>query len=251
MKFIHTLIALSVVVAWSACSSPTDVPANRRQDQDTTLLTHHSDSLLLSPQLIDFGQTLLPTRVKRSIELKNLAPGDTFVITSLELRNGGQGFSVDTTALPIVLIGTGDVTTTIEVTFAPRQAGTFWDTLCINGSTKHCARLVGTAVLPATECQGIYFSDIVVGSVIDTVITITNHGTDPMTITSITISGPEAANFMIVSLVSPVQIPPNETLSFTLRFVPDSKRTFQALLHFSTTGGAGPIRDYCLSGTGI
>jgi hypothetical protein len=252
MKFILTLIALSVVVAWSACTSPTDVPANRRQDQDTTKTTHRSDSLRINPQVIDFGQTTLPTRIKRSIELRNLAPGDTFVVTSLELRNGGQVFWVDTTALPIMLIGTGDVTTTIEVTFAPKQAGTFWDTLCINGSTKHCALLVGGAVSLSSECKGINFIDLAVGEVRDIVVDITNTGTDPMTITSATISGPEAANFMIASLpATPMQISAGGTLSFTVRFAPDSRRTFQALLHFATTGGSSPLRDYCLSGKGI
>jgi hypothetical protein len=250
MKFIHTLIALSVVVAWSACTSPTDVPANRRQD--STLLTHHSDSLLINPQVIDFGQTLLPTRVKRAVELKNLAPGDTFVVTSLELRNGQQGFWVDTTVLPIVLIGTGDLTATIEVTFAPKQASTFRDTLCINGSTKHCAILVGGAVSPNTECQMINFNDLEVGMVRENVINLTNNGADPMTIEAMSISGPEAVNFTVSSLPAmPMQIPPGGTLSFTVRFAPDSKRTFQALLHFSTIGGSTPVRDYCLSGRGI
>jgi hypothetical protein len=249
MKIIHTLTALSVVVAWSACSSPTDVPASRRQD--TTQVTHRSDSLLVNPDKIEFGQLMLPFTSTMSVELTNLAPGDTFMITSLELKNGDQGFSVDDSRLPIVLIGTGDVTRTIDVTFAPTQAGIFIDTLCINGSANHCVELTGVAAFPNTQCRVIEFRDVPVGSAIDTVINVTNYGTDLMTITSITISGAEASNFMIVLPTFPVQIAPSETLSFTLRFVPDSRRTFQALMHLATTGGATLVTDYCLTGKGI
>jgi hypothetical protein len=251
MKIICTLAVLMLALLWSACSSPTDVPANRREDQQKdTATVQRQDSLMLSPLALDYGQMKISATSLQTVMLYNAAAYDTVVITSIVWGNGQNGFSVTSPELPLVLLPGEEGQITVR--FTATRPGIFSDTLCINGVTSHCIAVRAEAL---SSCpKDVQFPGIAVGSSIDTTITLINMGSQSATIASITIQGADAPDFAINSLLPlPVEIQAGASYTLSVRFNPTGRRLSHAIVGFEgmEEHGAGVLQSICLWGQGL
>ncbi len=162
--------------------------------------------------------------------------------------------------LPATIAAGGAIQFTI--TFAPTALGAQTGSLTIQlGSAQETINLTGTATGPVftyaygTNAQNgtplaangtINFADTTVGGNTTLVVTVTNTGSAPGTVSAVTAVGTSA--FIVGSLVSlPTQLAPGAVLSFTLEFAPTVVGPISAKLEinstlFNVTGtGLGPV----------
>ena len=157
-----------------------------------------------------------------------LSPGNactiglTFTPTKTGTVTGTVTITDDATGSPqkISLSGTG-ITTSQEISLS--QTSIFFD-----------AQTVGTTSLP----QFLYYS---------------NQGNTTVTISSVTITGPNAADFVQNHACDTAQVAPGGFCSIRIAFVPGAAGTRTATLAVidNAPGGASPGRQVSLSGIGI
>ena len=153
---------------------------------------------------------------------------------------------------------------TITVTFAPASAGALEATVTVThnslnvaGSTSTVA-LSGTGTAPAAPVAGVAPAALAFGSVNTGTtsaaqgITVINNGNAPLTVTSVAVTGANAAMFTATPTGCNAPIAPTATCTISVRFAPTStgaKAATVSITH-NSNNVAGTVSTVTLSGTG-
>jgi len=110
---------------------------------------------------------------------------------------------------------------------------------------------VGRRAAPALELSGASanFGAVIVGESREmALITVKNTGDESADITAVTSS---AAEFTVTTTSFPQTVAANSSITFTVRFNPESAAEFSATLTFATTDPANPDLQFSVAGSGI
>ena len=177
------------------------------------------------------------------------------VISAISITgtNANQ-FSFASGTLPITVAP--NATSTINVTFSPTTTGAKSATLSItdnaNGSP-HSASLSGTGTAPLVSIapSSIPFGNILVGQTSSASnVTVTNAGTADLTVSSISITGTNAAEFAFTSATLPITVPAGQNTVIPVTFTPASSGAKSASLTIADNVPGSP-QTVALTGTGI
>ncbi len=194
------------------------------------------------PTSVAFGaQRVGVTSAPQTITISN--PGtDTLDVSAITTTGP---FSTANQAFSIAAGGSQD----ISVTFTPTVAGAVTGSLQITHDapgSPSTASLTGTGVTPSISVQpSLAFGNQRVGTTsAGTTLTITNSGSDALTISALTTTGPFAtAN-------TPISIPAQSSANITVTFSPTAAGPASGVLQI-THDAAGSPTTVTLSGTGI
>jgi photosystem II stability/assembly factor-like uncharacterized protein len=149
-----------------------------------------------APDTLDFGSLLLGTFSSKFVHLHNRSTQPLLI--TREVITGG-----DSTMFQVTLESTyffaADKRDSVQVTFAPVRPGNFTTTLLIesNDQVEPLYRIPvrGTALTPVIASDGLYFGYVLLDSSKTLNLVIRNEGTSPLTISSMTPGGTDAALF--------------------------------------------------------
>lgn len=207
-----------------------------------------------------------------------VAPGSSQQVTFTIRNVGGQTLSgvsasIDgadaaefaLTSTPATTVQSPGGSTSLTVTFAPVDAGAKWAVLHINSNDSNeqpfditlvggpeaeiaVEQPAGTPLLDGRSTRT--FPATLTGTTRDMSFTVLNTGAAPLNLLGLTLDGPDAAAFSVVSTPA-APVPVAGTGSFTLRFSPASGGMKTATVHVSTNDVDESPFDIKLRGTGI
>lgn len=238
---------------------------------------------------VPIGESQLPAEIAVEQDLAAVADGgsSTFGLVAsgssrsltFTIRNlGGQDLagvsaSIDgadasefaITTPPATLVQGPGGSTSLAVTFTPTDGGSKWAVLHINSNDADepsyditliggpepeigIEQPAGTPLLDGFTKRA--FPATVAGSTRDMTFTLLNTGVAPLHIMGITLDGPDASLFSVVSMPN-ADVPAAGSTTFTLRFAPGSGGVKTAALHITSTDADESPFDINLTGTGI
>jgi large repetitive protein len=223
----------NVTIVSDAATSPTVIPLTG---------TGVAPAIAVDPSALAFGSVRTGTTASRVLTISN--PGsDTLTISALTIA---APFAITATA-PLAIPPGGSVAT--NVTFTPAGDGPVAGNLVIASDAPGpiTVALTGTGVAPAIAVDpgSLDHGEVRVGTSADRSITITNPGTDVLTISAITAGGP----FNPVA-PTPTAIAPGASVLVTVRFTPPSATAFVGSLTIVSDAATSPT-TVALAGTGI
>lgn len=224
-----------LTIVSDAATSPTVVPLSG---------TGVAPKLVVDPSALDFGPQRVGVSRGATITLSN--PG-TDVLTISSLATGSGDFTVLASA-PIVLAPGGS--TAFTVLFTPSIEATVSDTLTIvsdAATSPTTVALTGTGVAPAiaVDPPALSFGDVRVGTTVTRTVTVSNPGTDTLTISSITADGAFAA-----ATAAPLLVAPGDTAAIDVDFTPPAVGAATGTLTIVSDASAQPT-TIALDGAGI
>lgn len=184
---------------------------------------------VVGPPGLDFGAANVSTTAPpRSVTVGNL--GDAALVISAIVISGVNGSDVTAiTPLPVT-VAPGD-STTVAFSFAPSAVGarvataTLVTTDPLVPSTAVALKGIGTSPLLQVGPDHIDFGGVNLGRSLDKVFAVTNLGTGPLTITSITVGGTDAAVLSIAPFPVPLVIAPLSSAPLRATFAPTTVGT--------------------------
>ncbi len=166
--------------------------------------------LLASPSAVDFGGVPLNQSIQKSITVTNLDRNTvSFGGNPARLRNGNQAFTVNSTTCRTLV---RDATCTVTVSFRPQAPAAASDVIDLSytGAIRSplAIPVAGSGVLAGAQPQislapaGMSFGDVRLRTAVTKRLTVTNSGSAPLSVTSITTSdaalGADAAQYRIL-----------------------------------------------------
>ncbi|WP_309890698.1 choice-of-anchor D domain-containing protein [Archangium sp.] len=219
-------------------------------------------AVVLVPDEIPFGQSNLGTPTVKMLGINN--PGEkTLVVsgiafTDVEGNDGGVGLDFKTSMSFQQSVDAG-ATLTVPIEFTPRNVGTREARAIIYSNARTAdgghaeARLWGEGTVPGLRLEptSLSFGDVVVGSPVEAILKLTNTGSGPLTVKSITASGPDMASFSLAAPPGEQVLVKDASMSVVVTLTPSEERTFLANLMVSTNNVAAPNVNVPLRGTGV
>jgi len=225
----------SLKITDSATGSPQTVPL--------TGLGQTAGKILDVPSAVDFGRSNQGTPVTQNINLVNGGTAAT-TISAITITGGNAAdFAISQGTCTVI---SPFSTCTIQITFNPTGAGVRTTTLKIhddsNGSPQSIT-LIGVGVAPVATLNvapALAFPATIVGTTNLQNTLIQNTGTSPITISSLSISGTNAADFTVYSSCGSNQIAPGNECYVTVAFAPSAAGTRIATLSIASNGTGSP-----------
>ena len=152
----------------------------------------------------------------------------------------GGGFSTSGLSLPLTL--QGGQTSTFNVQFDPKSAGSSSGTLSLasTASNTPSVALSGTGIAPGLSLSispsNVSFGNVTVGSSASRNITVTNTGNSNVAISSVGLTG---AN-LSVSGGSAVSLSPSQTVTLTVQFSPSTAASSSGILSIVSNAKGSP-----------
>ena len=209
-------------------------------------------SATVTPSSISFGNVGVGiTSSSRVVQLINEGTTD-LTFTSVALGTGTDYVILNETCSDLGVLPAG-ADCLVEVQFVPTTLGVLNDTLDFTTDGGNpSVNLSGSGISgPSAEAlpAALSFGTLTVGQQDTRVAQLTNVGTDDLTITSVSLSGVDSAQFTIVSdgCMGAGTLAPGTDCLVEVQFHPDSAAAFVASLDFATDGGDVAT---ALSGTG-
>ncbi|MBZ5562828.1 MAG: choice-of-anchor D domain-containing protein [Acidobacteriia bacterium] len=210
-------------------------------------------TVTLNPTALSFGSYGIGvTSPPLAVTLTNNGPGPLLVTKVVATGD----FGVTTTCLGTVA---ASANCTINVTFTPSTGGNRTGSLTITDdatSSPQTVTLSGTGVAPAVTVSptSLTFTAIPVGTITEAqVITLTNIGPGPLAISSVTIQGPNASDFLQTNdCVSSLAASASCTINVTFKPTAAGGRTATVAINDNAAnspqtvtlmGGSGPIAN--------
>jgi hypothetical protein len=217
-------------------------------------LTAASPVIGTSPSSLSFGNVVLGSSSTLPVTMQNLGDAN-LVLTSISIT--GVGFSlISPPGTPWTIPPGG--TTTLNVRLAPSSIGPKSGTVTIASNDpvtpSKTISLSGTGVAALiTASPGtLNFGGVNVASHSDLSVILGNDGNQILTVTSETLSGPDAASFSLISgPTPPFNLSPGSTIGVGVRFAPGSASPYNASLSFGSNDPLTPTKVVTLQGTGI
>ncbi len=191
-------------------------------------------SISFTPSAITFGtQTLNTTGTTKTVELKNTGDGPAAISS---IQTSGD-FSQTNTCGTSLAAGASCVVT---LTFFPTAAGARTGLLSISDSgigSPHSVSLSGTGVANSqfgVSPTQVSFGSVVVGKSNSQTIQFSNTGTDALTISSASTSGP---GFGLSGLAIPATVAAGQQVTFTVTFTPTNAGSASGSVLLRVNGG--------------
>jgi HYDIN/CFA65/VesB family protein/centrosomal CEP192-like protein/ASPM-SPD-2-Hydin domain-containing protein len=221
----------------------------------TSHATGSSGTLTPNPLNINFGPVPVGSSKMQSVTLANNG-GPKVTITQAIVS--GAGFALSGLSLPLTLSGGQSVT--CSVAFAPQTVTTASGYLWISYSTQGNGKgngsssgltvtLSGTVLSPgqlSPNPSSLNFGYVQVGSSQSQWVALTNIGGSSVTISQITDSG---TGFSISGLILPTTLTPNQSLTFSTTFAPQTASSTTGSITVSSNG-SNPTLTIVQSGWG-
>jgi uncharacterized repeat protein (TIGR03803 family) len=210
-----------------------------------------------------FGPVAAGSSHSLTFTIRNLG-GQDLVGVSASI-NGADASEFAITTPPATLVQSPGGSTSLAVTFTPADGGSKWAVLHIDSNDadepSYDITLIGgpEPEIGIEQPAGIPLQDgltrktfpaTVAGSTRDMTFTLLNTGAAPLHIMGMTLDGPDASTFSVVSMPN-ADVPAAGSTTFTLRFAPSSGGIKMAALHLSSTDADESPFDINLTGTGI
>lgn len=200
--------------------------------------------LSFSEKSASFGNVVLNKTSKKTITLTNIG-GETVTISSVTSNDPQFSLMAEKNTID------PNEQISAEVAFTPTMKGSFNAEITVESSSVTSPDVVtvsGTGIaFPAIETDrpAIAFGSVSVGTTKVIGLTISNPGTDTLTITEIKSS----SNDFVVDVASAI-LPPGEDLVDSVRFTPATKGSFSGQLTITSNAPTSPT-NLPLSGTGV
>ncbi|ATB29296.1 choice-of-anchor D domain-containing protein [Melittangium boletus] len=258
---IRSVVAVMCLALLAACGPEESTLAPKEPAEETSAAPAPRISFSLpegqhaidTAPTIDFGQVRVGTLSVQALVLANKGSTPTR-IESIQL-SGGTAFALDfMPALPFTL--QPQSTLTLELRFQPSSRGQVAQTLTITSNDPAnptvAVSLQGAGVAPQLVVEPspiLEFGDVRVGSSKESIVTLSNKGTAPLLLTSLSIQGPP---FVLLSPPpSPFVLAPFQSISLKVRFVPTAEMAFRAQLLVTTDDPAYSTIPIAVSGRGV
>jgi len=189
----------------------------------------------ITPGAIDFGPVELLTTSNRTVTVSNVGAG-TVIAGTVALSGGDAGrFAIAADTCSGQRLTAAD-TCTITLTFTPSALAPARADLVVPGAGS--VALAGSGVDPpfAVAPDPVDFGGVGVLVEADASVTVTNLGRGPNPVGPLTITGPDAADFAVVSTDCTTSVPSGATCSTLLRFTTGQA----AIRHGALEGTFGP-----------
>jgi hypothetical protein len=209
----------------------------------------------LSPASLTFSAQAVGTQsAGKPITLTNTGTA-TLTLTSIGITGANSGDFLETNTCGTSVAAGGNCS--ITVTFGPTAAGTRSATLSVTDNapgSPQTASLSGTGTAPAVTLSptSLTFGVQKIGTSSATQkVTLTNTGTSALTITSITMTGSNAADFSQTNTcpLSPSTLAAGKACTLTVAFKPTAGGTRQASMAVADNAAGSP-QSVSLTGTG-
>lgn len=220
----------------------------------------------------DVGSTPLGSSINKSIVIRNTGPA-VLKISSINVEGEAQyDFSVlGGVAFPLSIAGNSSREITLQ--FTPLASGVRPATMTINSNdfdepdyrfalqgngsytrmvVKGNERLITNGTKNTRIDDNTNFGDVVVGTSKTLDYSIHNLGSSTLIISSLTLSGANASDFLAADLnIFPLVIDPGSSTHFSLKFTPGAIAKRTATISMSTNDPANPNYTFALQGNGI
>jgi MYXO-CTERM domain-containing protein len=195
----------------------------------------------LQPENLTFGNTNVSVPVALDLSIKNVGERDLSVsnISFVDDPDGAPGsaldFSLDSgVTLPLV-VAPGQ-STLVRLKFTPRVIGLRKARARVfTNDTNAEATLVGVGTAPQLkltvdnlEVSSLSFGNVLVGTPSNKVIRITNTGNGPLTLSTMSVAGPDAAAFIMTPPTLPTTLQPEGFAEVSVSVRPDAERQLSA-----------------------
>jgi hypothetical protein len=211
-------------------------------------------SITITPGSLSFGNQLVrTTSATKNVVVSNSGTSNLIINNVTISGSAATEFSFTAVATPITIAPSAS--TTISVTFTPDTTGARTASLVITDNatgSPHSVTLVGTGTAPAISVnpETVVFANQRVNTAsAGSPLSITNTGTADLVLTSVTLAGTNAADFVVGSLSLPITITSGNKISVTLTFKPSDVGVRTAQL--TIAHNAGPSTVVALSGSGV
>lgn len=207
-------------------------------------------NLTLSTTSIDFGQSVIGTKVSRTVTLTSTGNAPLNVNT---ITVSGAMFSVGTVSLPATLQPGQQLP--ITVTFDPTAAGTDSGTLTVTSddpSGPATVSLGGTGTATTTpqltvSPTAVNFGNVPLNVASTQPVTLTSTGSAAVTINAATVTGP---GFSVSGMTFPVTLNPNQSVTLQVQFDPTAAGAASGQMTVTSNSTTGATTQVTLSGTG-
>jgi hypothetical protein len=201
-----------------------------------------SPRISVNLNMLNFGQCALKDSIVAPIVINNLS---TSPVTISSVSAGAPSFVV---RQPLSAAIKGHDSVSVQVVFMPSRFGDVVDTLTIasNGGVKKVA-LAGSSPYPAISIKGTFdFGSQKKGQTVSKQFKITNNSINQLVIdTIVTRNGA----FAVSGLNFPALAKISDSISFTMKFTPDSVRSYTDTIYIYNNSNVSPLKSL-LTGTG-
>ena len=197
----------------------------------------------------DFGRVQLGDTLCTVIPVANIG-SDTAYLTGLDLPNPAS-YSYDRGAFPHAL-PEGD-TLWVAVCFSPTEETSYITDVSPRNDDDLTAMnsLRGVGYRPRAALGGADMGRLWIGETHDSVVYVTNIGTDPITITRVWLEGGDVGDFIVEPLDAEQTIAPGGRLPVNVHFSPLQAGHREAYIHAETASRFQPQLDSVLIGFGL
>lgn len=214
----------------------------------------------VAPAALNFGRSNVGVPTLQAVALRNVGERDLIIsnMSFADVPTGASGaaldFSVDNaTVFPLTVQPGGS--RLVQVVFTPRAVGARQakGIVYTNDRTVEVV-LVGEGTSPILDLSefNLSFGNSPVNVVsAPRLLRISNTGNGPLTLSTLSIVGPDASAFILTGPLLPVSLQPGSFADVAVAFTPDSVRAFVAQLSITSNQPDMPRVSVPLSGTGV
>ena len=205
----------------------------------------------VSPASIDFGTVQTGTSQSQTDVVTNTG-SSTVTVTQATVT--GTGFSTTGLTLPLTL--SPQQSLSFQVVFSPTAAGSASGSLAVAGGSSVSVNvaLSGTGAVPGSlpaasltiSPSNLVFGNVPIGSNQTQAETVTNTGSQNLTISAAAIHAP----FAVTGLTLPLNLAPNQSSTFGIGFTPSVSGAATGTLSMTVSGSSTPV-GVVVSGSGV
>ncbi len=207
----------------------------------------------VTPLALTFGNQLVDTSSSSSpVSIKNTGTADLQIYAIALSGSASSDFTLSAPTLPITITAGGSVA--LGVVFKPATTGSRTSTITIThnaGPNPVAVPLSGTGTAPGISVSpaALVFTNQLINSGAQKTIALTNSGTADLVVSQATLTGTDAAAF-VVNTTLPMTIAPSASANLNVTFNPATVGAKSATLNLVSNVAGGPT-GVPLSGTGI
>jgi len=209
--YIFSLI-LFLIISFG-CSSPLEVPANRKIDLEEN--PYSNPIIRLNPNYLNFDFVHPDSSKTLSLEIEN-NQDKKLLITNYFLYFGNNNFQILNKEIPIILEPKGNENSkkTIEIKFTGKSAGIFFDSLIFANIFYPIGFL--EAKVPYVFINDFYQNNVKIGKKQQIELTITNFSENPAIINKVSFS--ENSIGLEIKSSLPIEVPRNSKKNILIEF---------------------------------
>jgi conserved repeat domain len=227
--------------------------------EDTIVIAAASPAATASPVAIDFGaQAIGTTTASRTVNLSNTGSAP-LSIGSVAISNPAAGFAIVLNSCSGYVLPLGGACR-VDVTFSPTSVGPSATTLTFTDNapdSPQSVSLTGAGIIPPAPVASVAPGSVDFGNQTTAttsaphVVTLSNTGDAPMTVSAASVSGTNAANFATSSDgCTGESLAPAASCTVAVTFAPSATGSRSATLQF-VDNAAGTPQSVALNGTGV